>query len=160
MATTTATITLSSSDILSQAISLSSTMTLYKGGTTATGLEQLNYHRVIVPIDNYGGGTATQFDLIPESDALKDNSNYLYICNKNTDATHYVTISINNEVVGSLYAGDFMFFPWANDLSDTEDAQSHQGNDSSIEVQAFVASATLEYALFHVGETLLTADDA
>jgi len=159
MATTTATITLSSSDILSQAISLSSSMTLYKGGTTATGLEQLNYHRLIVPTDDYGGTTATQFDLIPESASLADNSNYLYICNKNTDATHYVTISINSEVVGSLYAGDFMFFPWANDITETEDAQSAQGNDSSIEVQAFVASATLEYALFHVGETLLTADD-
>ena len=160
MATTTATITLSSSDILSQAISLSSSMTLYKGDTTATGLEQLNYHRLIVPTDNYGSGTPTQFDLIPESDALKDNSNYLYICNKNTDATHYVTISINSEVVGSLYAGDFMFFPWANDITETENAQSAKGNDSSIEVQAFVASATLEYALFHVGETLLTAGDA
>jgi hypothetical protein len=160
MATTTASITLSSSDILSQPISLSSTMTLYKGGTTATGLEQLNYHRLIVPTDDYGGGTPTQLDLIPESDALKDNSNYLYICNKNTDATHYVTISINAEVVGSLYAGDFMFFPWANDLSDTEDAGDPTGNDSTIEVQAFVASATLEYALFHVGETLLTAADA
>ena len=153
MATTTATITLSSSDILSQAISLSSSMTLYKGGTTATGLEQLNYHRLIIPTDDYGGGTATPFDLIPESDALKDNSNYLYICNKNTDATHYVTISINAEVVGSLYAGDFMFFPWACDLSAAS-------NDSSIEIQAFVASNTIEYALFHVGETLVTATDS
>ena len=43
MATTTATITLSSSDLLSQALSLSKTATLYKGGTTATGLEQMNY---------------------------------------------------------------------------------------------------------------------
>tara|TARA_R100001594_G_scaffold4345_1_gene15362 strand:+ start:1246 stop:1707 length:462 start_codon:yes stop_codon:yes gene_type:complete len=153
MATTTATITLNSSDILSQAISLSSTMTLYKGGTTATGLEQLNYHRAIIP-------TGTNFDLIPESDALKDNSNYLYICNKNTDVTHYVTISINGEVVGSLYAGDFMFFPWANDLSDQESTTDQTGNDSTIEIQAFTASNTIEYALFHVGETLLTAGDS
>ena len=153
MATTTATITLNSSDILSQAISLSSTTTLYKGGTTATGLEQMNYHRAIIP-------TGTNFDLIPESDALKDNSNYLYICNKNTDVTHYVTISINSEVVGSLYAGDFMFFPWANDLTDTEDTGDPTGNDSTIEIQAFTASNTIEYALFHVGETLLTAADS
>ena len=146
MATTTATITLSSSDILSQAISLSSTMTLYKGGTTATGLEQLNYHRAIIP-------TGTNFDLIPESAALADNSNYLYICNKNTDVTHYVTVSINQEVIGSLYAGDFLFMPWSCDLSAA-------ANDSTIEIQAFTASNTIEYALFHVGETLVTAADS
>mgnify|MGYP003113721134 FL=1 len=104
MATTTATITLSSADLLSDNLSLSATTTLYKGGTTATGLEQVNYHRAIVP-------TGTNFDLIPESDALKDNSNYVYIINKNTDVTNYVVISINNKVMGRLYAGDWAFFP-------------------------------------------------
>jgi hypothetical protein len=49
MATTTATITLSSSDLLSDNLSLSATMNLYKGGTTATGLDQMNYHRLVVP---------------------------------------------------------------------------------------------------------------
>ena len=160
MATTTATFTLSSADILSQAISLSSTSTLYKGGTASTGLEQMNYHRAIVPIDDYGGATATQFDLIPESAALVNNSNYLYIVNKNTDVTHYVTISIGAEVIGSLYAGDWMFIPWSNDVSATAGTDDPSGNDTDIAVQAIVASATLEYALFHVGETLLTAADS
>ena len=146
MATTTASFSLSSSDILSQSISLSTTTALYKGGTTATGLEQMNYHRAIIP-------TGTNFDLIAESDALKDNSNYVYIVNKNTDVTHYVTISINQEVIGSLYAGDWLFMPWSCDLSAA-------ANDSSIEIEAFTASNTIEYALFHVGETLVTAADA
>jgi len=146
MATTTASFTLSSSDILSQAISLSTTATLYKGGTTATGLEQMNYHRAIIP-------TGTNFDLIAESDALKDNSNYVYIVNKNTDVTHYVTISINQEVIGSLYAGDWLFMPWSCDLSAA-------ANDSSIEIEAFTAANTIEYALFHVGETLPTQSDS
>jgi len=146
MATTTASMTLSSSDILSQAISLSTTATLYKGDTTATGLEQMNYHRAIIP-------TGTNFDLIAESDALKDNSNYVYIVNKNTDVTHYVTISINQEVIGSLYAGDWLFMPWSCDLSAA-------ANDSSIEIEAFTASNTIEYALFHVGETLPTQSDS
>ena len=146
MATTTATITLSSADLLSDNLSLSSTTTLNKGGTTATGLEQMNYHRAIIP-------TGTNFDLIEESDALKDNSNYVYIINKNTDVTHYVTVSINQEVIGSLYAGDFLFMPWSCDLSAA-------ANDSTIEIQAFTASNTIEYALFHVGETLVTAADS
>jgi|TARA_R100000482_G_C5124671_1_gene147931 hypothetical protein len=146
MATTTCTISLNSTDILSQAISLSSSTTLYKDSTTSTGLEQMNYHRAIIP-------TGTNFDLIAESDALKDNSNYVYIINKNTDVTHYVTISINAEVVGSLYAGDWMFIPWSCDLSAA-------ANDSSIEIEAFTAANTIEYALFHVGETLPTQSDS
>jgi len=146
MATINATMSLGSADILSQPIHLTAAMTLYKGGTTATGLEQMHYHRAIIP-------TGTNFDLIPESDALKDNSNYVYIANKNTDVTHYVTISINTEVIGSLYAGDWLFMPWSCDLSAA-------ANDSSIELEAFVASNTIEYALFHVGETLVTHTDA
>jgi hypothetical protein len=146
MATTTATITLSSSDLLSDNLSLSATMNLYKGGTTATGLEQMNYHRAIIP-------TGTQFDLIPESDALKDNSNYVYIINKNTVATDYVLIDINTEEIGRLYAGDWMFIPWSCDLSAA-------ATDSTIEIEAVGNAATVEYALFHVGETLVTATDA
>ena len=145
MATTTATFSLNSTDILSNAITISETMTLYKGGTTSTGLEQMNYHRAIIP-------TGTNFDLIPESDALKDNSNYVYIINKNTDVTDYVIISINNEVIGRLYAGDWAFFPWSCDLSAAD-------TDSSVELQAFTHEVIVEYALFHVGETLLTAAD-
>jgi hypothetical protein len=144
MATTTATITLSSADLLSDNLSLSATMNLYKGGTTATGLEQMNYHRAIIP-------TGTNFDLIAESDALKDNSNYVYIINKNEDVTHYVTLSINDEVIGHLYAGDWTFFPWSCDLSAA-------ATDSSIEITAS-HEATVEYALFHIGETLPTAGD-
>ena len=151
MATTTATITLSSSDILSSAISISETMTLYKDSTTATGLEEMHYHRAIIPV-----GAPTNFVLISESAGLENNSNYVYICNKNTDATHYVTISIGAEVIGSLYAGDFMFIPWSNDVSATEGADDPSGDDTDIAIQAFVASNTIEYALFHVGETLLT----
>jgi hypothetical protein len=146
MATTTATITLSSADLLSDNLSLSSTTTLNKGGTTATGLEQMNYHRAIIP-------TGTNFDLIEESDALKDNSNYVYIINKNTDVTDYVIISINNEVIGRLYAGDWAFFPWSCDLSAA-------ANDSTVELQAFTHECIVEYALFHVGETLVTAADS
>ena len=153
MATTTCTISLNSTDILSQAISLSSSTTLYKDSTTSTGLEQMNYHRAIIP-------TGTNFDLIPESSGLENNSNYVYIINKNTDVTHYVTISIGAEVIGSLYAGDWRFIPWSNDVSDTESSTAPTGNDTSIEIQAFTASNTIEYALFHVGETLLTAGDS
>ena len=146
MATTTATITLSSSDLLSDNLSLSATMNLYKGGTTATGLDQMNYHRLAVP-------TGTSFDLIEESAALTEDANYVYIVNKNTDVTDYVKISINAEEIGRLYAGDWLFMPWDCDLSAAE-------NDSSIEIQAYTHEAIVEYALFHNGETLVTSADS
>ncbi len=146
MATTTATITLSSADLLSDNLSLSATMNLYKGGTTATGLDQMNYHRLVVP-------TGTNFDLIEESTALTEDANYVYIINKNTDVTDYVKISINAEEIGRLYAGDWLFMPWDCDLSAAS-------NDSSIEIQAYTHEAIIEYALFHNGETLVTATDS
>ena len=146
MATTTATITLSSSDLLSDNLSLSATMNLYKGGTTATGLDQMNYHRLVVP-------TGTSFDLIEESGALTEDANYVYIVNKNTDVTDYVKISINAEEIGRLYAGDWLFMPWDCDLSAA-------ANDSSIEIQAYTHEAIVEYALFHNGETLVTSADS
>ena len=146
MATTTATITLSSADLLSDNMSLSATMNLYKGGTTATGLDQMNYHRLIVP-------TGTNFDLIEESAALTEDANYVYIINKNTDVTDYVKVSINAEEIGRLYAGDWLFMPWDCDLSAA-------ANDSTIELQAYTHEAIIEYALFHNGETLVTAADS
>ena len=145
MATTTASITLSSSDLLTDNLSLSATMNLYKDGTTATGLEQMNYHRLVIP-------TGTQFDLIHDSAALSEDASYVYIINKNTDVEDYVLIDINSEEIGRLYAGDWLFMPWDSDLT-------HATADSSIEIEAFTHEAIVEFALFHNGETLVTSGD-
>ena len=150
MATTTATITLSSSDLLTDNLSLSSTMSLYKHGTTATGLEQLNYHRAVIP-------TGTNFTLIQESAALNANpANYVYIVNKNTDVTDYVIVSIRSEVIGRLYAGDWMWIPYSDATTATAGTDDPSGDDSDIAIQANTHDCTIEYALFHSGETLLT----
>ena len=153
MATTTAAITLTSSDLLTNALALSASMTLYQHGTTATGLDECTYSRHNIP-------TGTNFDLIPESAALSEDASYVYIANKSTDVTYYVIISINNEVIGRLCAGGWMFIPWDADLTDTESATDPTGNDSSIECQAYTGENIIEYALFHNGETLLTAGDS
>jgi len=146
MATTTATITLSSADLLSDNLSLSATMNLYQHNTQATGLDEMNYHRLVIP-------TGTSFDLIAESAALSEDASYVYIINKNTDVTDYVKISINTEEIGRLYAGDWLFMPWDCDLSAA-------ANDSTIEIQAFTHEHIIEYALFHNGETLVTSADS
>ena len=148
MATTTATINIASSDLLTDSLSLSSTTTLYQHGTTATGLDECNYHRANIP-------TGTNFVLISESAALNTSgANYVYIVNKNTDVTDYVIISIKDEVIGRLYAGDWMFFPWDSDVVALD------GNDSAVEAQAYTHEVILEYCLFHNGETRPTSDDS
>ena len=116
MATTTAAITLTSSDLLTNALALSASMTLYQHGTTATGLDEVNYHRANIP-------TGTNFDLIQDSAALSEDASYVYICLKNTDVTDYVIISINSEVIGRLYAGDFMWMPWSPKLQHVNDIE-------------------------------------
>ena len=147
MATTTASITLSSSDLLTDNLSLSATMNLNQGGTTGTGLEQFRMERMELP-------TGTQFDLIEATTAATEDANYMYIINKNTDVTDYVIISIKDEVIGRLYAGDWMFFPWDADVVDLD------ANDSAVEARAYTHDVTLEYCLFHNGETRPTSDDS
>ena len=147
MATTTATISLSSSDLLTDNLSLSSTMSLNKGGTTSTGLDQFRMERFKI-------ATGTQFDLIEATTAASEDANYVYIINKNTDPTHYVIVSIYDVVIGRLYAGDWMWMPWDSDVV------AVGAGGSAIEIQAYVAEATIEYCLFHNGETKLTSDDS
>ena len=145
MATTTASISLNSSDLLSDNMSLSASMTLYQDGTTATGLDEVNYHKANIP-------TGTSFDLIEESAKLSEDASYVYIILKNTDVTDYVKISINTEEIGRLYAGDWLFMHWDSDLTASD-------TDSSIEIQAYTHEAVIEFALFHNGETLVTSGD-
>ena len=147
MATTTASITLSSSDLLTDNLSLSATTTLYQGGTTATGLDEFRMERFNI-------ATGTQFDVIEATTAASEDANYVYLINKNTDPTHYVIISLWDVIVGRLYAGDWMFIPW------DADTVAVGAGGSAIEIEAVVAEATIEYCLFHNGETRNTSDDS
>ena len=147
MATTTAAITLTSSDLLTNALALSASMTLNQGGTTATGLEEFRMERFKI-------ATGTQFDVIEATTAATEDANYVYLINKNTDPTHYVIISLWDVVVGRLYAGDWMFIPW------DADTVAVGAGGSAIEIEALVAEATIEYCLFHNGETRNTSDDS
>tara|TARA_R100001082_G_scaffold105454_1_gene77543 strand:+ start:236 stop:682 length:447 start_codon:yes stop_codon:yes gene_type:complete len=148
MATTTATISLNSADLLSDNLSLSATMNLNKGGTTGTGLDQFRMERFILPTGD------NQVDLIEATTAASEDANYVYLCNKNTDPTHYIIVSLYDVVVGRLYAGDWMFMPWDSDVV------AVGAGGSAIEVRAYVADATLEYCLFHNGETRVASDDS
>jgi hypothetical protein len=142
MATTTATITLSSADLLSDNLSLSSTTTLYDANTT-TGLTQYEMGRVLIPSSN------TNSILIKATAAGAGDSSRVYIANKNTDVTHYVVISIDSVELGRLYSGDWMFIPW-----------SQADTDHDIEIYCPTALATtcdVEYMVFNQGKTFVAA---
>ena len=135
MATTTATITLSSADIQSDVLALTKQATLNKGGTT-TGLDQTTgLNKVIY--------TATTNIVLLDSTALGvGKAAKVYVANKSTDASEYITLTINAQIVGRLYAGDWMFIPWS------------QIDSNDLKLTASVATALpVEYMMIHEGIT-------
>ena len=105
MATTTATITLSSSDLTGDALSLSSTSTLTKAGTL-TGLDQTT---------GVGRKTTTatsQYTLVGEADFADDKAHKVYIKNTSTVATENAIITVESQLLGRLYAGDWCLLPY------------------------------------------------
>tara|TARA_R110002020_G_scaffold92800_1_gene224275 strand:- start:1898 stop:2314 length:417 start_codon:yes stop_codon:yes gene_type:complete len=138
MATTTATITLSSSDLLSDALSVSATQTLYKAGTT-TGLDSIQYEKLEVP-------TGDVYDLVDATALGANKANKVYIANKHTDETKYVDIYVAALNIGRLYAGDWMFIP-------LEAAAATQ----DVGIEAISAAQIVEFALIHEGKTLVAS---
>ena len=139
MATTTAAVTLTS-DLLSDNMSVSTSTTCMKAGTTADGLDQMDMGYI-----ELASGTQKQF--IDATALGVGKGNKVYICNESTDETYYIAIMIDGMMIGHLYAGDWMFLPW-----DANDAVA------DIEIQAYTGTNTIAYAVFHEGRTLLAVD--
>ena len=138
MATTTAAVTLTS-DLLSDAMSVSTTTTCMKAGTVADGLDQMDTGYIEV-------ATGDQYDLINASTLGVGKANKIYICNESTDETYYVDVMINAMAVGKLYAGDWMFLPWS--AIDT---------DADIMITSQTGTNKLTYVFFHEGRTLIAS---
>lgn len=114
MATTTATLTLSSSDLTGDALSLSTTSTLTKAGTS-TGLDETT------GVSRKFFATAqTAYNLVTAADYTTPIAAKVYIKNTSTTAAEYVNVELgaSNVVLGRLYAGDWALLPWdgANDI--------------------------------------------
>jgi len=133
MATTTATITLASADLLTDALSFSTTSTLTTAGT-ATGLE--NTTGLARRTTSYASsGVIDTVVLYRADDYTDDGANKLYLKNTSTTAAEYFTVYLTGDratevhgnadegltEVGRLYSGDWMFMPW-NANSGTKEA--------------------------------------
>ena len=134
MATTTAQITLSSSDLTSDALSLTATATLFDAGTT-TGITQLEglSRKTTTSSSQY-----VLFDATPSTTYGANKAHKVYIKNCSTTRSEYVTVEINSEGIGRLYAGDWMFIPWGA-TADTNDIKIAPSVSTSL---------TIEYMLF------------
>ena len=140
---TTATITLTSADIAGDPVNVSKTMTCTKAGAT-TDLDQTT------GINRVHLRSTTQKTLLTGNAEGNDLAAKVYIINKATDPTLYISVAINAQSIGKLYAGDWMFIPW----SQTDTA-------ANIEVAATnwtssTGDVPVEYALFHEDTDFLT----
>ena len=119
MATTTATITLASSDIADNSLSISNTMTLTTAGTTTGITETTGLARKKV-------ASASLADLITvaNTDVTAAKSAKVYIKNTSTHTDKYGLIGIGDITgtpiyLGRLYGVDWLLFPW--DANSAED---------------------------------------
>ena len=150
MATTTATITIASSDISDNSISVSNTATLLKAGIS-TGLDQTSGLRrrtlasenavELIDLDHYQAQTLT------ENKAAK-----VYIKNTGTSTANSVKVSIvstsgsgASTEIGDLYGGDWMFFPY----SAVWTSALHAGNQDIMVEPSSAHSVTLEYIIIY-----------
>tara|TARA_R100000988_G_C3963946_1_gene147770 strand:- start:276 stop:677 length:402 start_codon:yes stop_codon:yes gene_type:complete len=108
MATTTATLTISSADLTSNPLAITTSSTLYKAGTTigleqTTGLSKKVY-----------AAAQSNTTLISAGDYADDTHSRIYIRNSGSSSTAFFTVTIasGNSVIGRLYGGDFLFIPY------------------------------------------------
>ena len=139
MATTTATVSISSTDLNpGSRLSLNASSTLMKTGLT-TGME-------LMEMGNHSIATGTEFALELAKGEV-NGSHFVYICNTTTDDTRYIEWGLHDTMIGNLNAGQWMFIPWNNSVAD----------DAEIELEAKIGTATFEYAIFKSAWTLATA---
>ena len=133
----TAAITLTSADIAGDPVNVTNTSTLTKADS-AVGLDQTGgLNRIIVT-------TASTHTILPSQNTLgTGKSAKVYICNKSTVSTEYITVKINSQDLGKLYAGQWMFFPWS---------QLDSASDIKITASAAGKSMPVEYMLVHEGD--------
>jgi len=127
------------SDLLSNAMSVNTSTSCMKAGTTGDSLNQMDTGYVEI-------ATGDVYDILDASALNLDKANKVYICNESTDPTYFVEITVKAEVIGSLYAGDWMFIPWGAESA-----------DSDIGLEAKTGTNKITYTLFHEGKTLIAS---
>lgn len=130
MATTTATLVLSSADVTGHSFNMTQTATLTKAAST-TGL------------DEFTGITSRKYPSAQTDTVVVADSVYVdttvahkvYIRNTSTGNSDYILVELEGDViVGRLYPGDWMFIPYAGTLD--------------IQVTTIATNVSIEYGVF------------
>jgi len=131
MATTIAQLTLTSTDLLSDSLAVSSVATLTAAGSS-TGLTRTE------GLGRKQTGNTTEYTLFDASNHTDDKAHKIYLKNLSTTAAEYFIVEVAGTVVGRLYAGDWAFFPWAADTT---------GTNCDVDITPSANDMMLEYML-------------
>jgi len=133
----TATLTLTSADIAGDPVNVSQTSTCYKAGSGSALLDQTNgLNKIILTTD-------AAMTILPSEHALGSGLNAkVYIINNSLIEDEFITVKVYNQIIGKLYAGQWMFFPWT---------QLDANSDIIINASAAGKSMPIEYMLMHEG---------
>ena len=133
MATTPATITLSSSDMMDNAVSISNTSTLYTAGTETGLTETTGLAR-----RKFASSSKVDLVTIANTDVGADKSTKIFIRNTNArDASKHVLILINSQEIGRLYGGDWMFIPLQGSSGEDVEIDPNSTEETIIEYMVF-----------------------
>ena len=107
MATTTAKLTISSADLLSDTLNLNVTSTLTDAGGS-TGMTET------IGLSKKTTATTDKYTLLYGDEYTADKAAKLFIHNPSATAAEYFKIEVAGQTVGRLYAGDWALIPWAS----------------------------------------------
>ena len=133
MATTTATLTISSADLTSNPLAITTSSTLYKAGTTI-GLEQTTGLSKKVYAAAQSNAT-----LINATDYADNTASRVYIKNTGSSSLDYFTLELgsSNITLGRLYGGDFAYLPYEG--------------EQDIDISSTGTNMELEFMVIHEG---------
>ena len=129
MATTTAQVIISSTNLLSASLSVNNTRTLKQ--SDGTDIAQST------PLAATKAGDTSIYTIYSAADFNDDEAAKVYIRNNDTTHANYVTITLGSQVLGRLYGTDWALIPW--DCTD------------DFKVTNSDAGTTIEHMLFHEG---------
>tara|TARA_E500000305_G_scaffold11723_1_gene8021 strand:+ start:176 stop:586 length:411 start_codon:yes stop_codon:yes gene_type:complete len=130
MATTTATLILSSADVTGHSFNMTQTATLTKAASS-TGLDEFTG----ITSRKYA---SAQTDTVVVADSIYVDTTVahkVYIRNTSTGNSDYILVELEGDVIiGRLYPGDWMFIPYAGTLD--------------VQVTTIATNVSIEYGVF------------
>ena len=137
MATTTAQITLTSTDIADNALSISNTMTLTTAGTETGITETTGLARKKI-----ASSSLADLITVANTDVTAAKSAKVYIKNTSTATDKYGLVGIGDSggtpiYIGRLYGGDWMLIPWDANSGEDITMTMNDATETIIEYMVF-----------------------